>query len=231
LIIETFLIETEFIFLEFNLCIIKMSKKNIFGMAKNIFRKVRYFLVEDDSWFSFIVTAILAFVFIKFIVYPGIGFLLGTSYPVVAVVSGSMEHDGSFDDWWQSSVTYPDANTQEDFYSKFGIDKSTFRSYSFKNGFNTGDIMVLKGIDAKKIRIGDVIVFRTTLKEPVIHRVVEIRENSDGSLLFRTKGDHNPTIYGFEETINDNQILGVAKLRIPFLGWVKLIFVKLLNLA
>ena len=52
--------------------------------------KVWYFIWHDDSVWSWIVNIILAFLLIKFIVYPGLGFLLETEYPVVAVVSGSM---------------------------------------------------------------------------------------------------------------------------------------------
>ena len=39
---------------------------------------------------------VLAFVLIKFIIYPGAGLIMGTRLPVVAVVSESMEHQGPF---------------------------------------------------------------------------------------------------------------------------------------
>ena len=54
-------------------------------------KKIWYFIWDDSIW-SWIVNIILAFVLIKFVVYPGLGFLLNTSHPVVAVVSSSMEH-------------------------------------------------------------------------------------------------------------------------------------------
>ena len=63
-----------------------------------------FFIWEDDSVWSWIINIILAFVIIKFMVYPIIGLTLTTSHPIVAVVSGSMEHDGSFDDWWSSNA-------------------------------------------------------------------------------------------------------------------------------
>ncbi len=59
---------------------------------KKLLKKIWYFIWEDDSIWSWIVNIILAFVIIKFIVYSGLGFMLSTSHPIVAVVSGSMEH-------------------------------------------------------------------------------------------------------------------------------------------
>ena len=55
-------------------------------------KKAWHFIWEDDSVLSWLVNIILAFVLIKFIVYPGLGFILQTTHPVVAVVSESMEH-------------------------------------------------------------------------------------------------------------------------------------------
>ena len=60
-------------------------------LKKNL-KKTWHFIWEDDSIWSWLVNIILAFVLIKFIVYPSLGFLLNTTHPIVAVVSGSMEH-------------------------------------------------------------------------------------------------------------------------------------------
>ena len=59
---------------------------------KKIWKKTWWFIWESDSIWSWIVNIILAFVIIKFLVYPGLGFVMQTSHPIVAVVSGSMEH-------------------------------------------------------------------------------------------------------------------------------------------
>jgi len=59
---------------------------------KKILKKTWWFIWESDSIWSWIVNIILAFVIIKFLVYPGLGFAMQTSHPIVAVVSGSMEH-------------------------------------------------------------------------------------------------------------------------------------------
>ena len=65
-----------------------VNKKKV----KKVLKGIWYFIWEDNSFWSWIVNIILAFVLIKFIVYPGLGFLLGTGFPIVAVISGSMDH-------------------------------------------------------------------------------------------------------------------------------------------
>ena len=63
--------------------------------------KIWHFLWYEDSVASWLVNIVLAFVLIKFVLYPGLGLILGTQFPVVAVVSSSMEHHpSSFDGWW-----------------------------------------------------------------------------------------------------------------------------------
>jgi len=181
-------------------------------MDKSIFKKTWHFIWEDNSIWSWLVNIALAFILVKFIIYPGLGLLFGTSYPVVAVVSGSMEHDGSFDSWW---------NSQKDFYEKMGITKEDFKDYKFSNGFNKGDIMVL--FKAKNIKKGDVIVFWGSANEPIIHRVVKI-DNT-----YQTKGDHNSASRGDEMNVTEDKILGRAVLRIPYLGWLKLIFMQIIG--
>ena len=195
-------------------------------------KKIWWFIWEDDSIWSWIVNIILAFVLIKFIVYPGLGFLLSTSYPIVAVVSSSMEHDGSFDDWW---------NAQESWYSELDITKEQFLDFNFKNGFNKGDIMILYGKKAEDIKVGGIIVFISARErprpDPIIHRVIKKWE-TNGEVFFQTKGDHNDrSINGcdntgclYENDIREDQLLGNAIIRVPLLGYVKIWFVELIKL-
>src|SRR3989344_4252733 len=55
-------------------------------------RKVWHFIWESDSPWSWLLNIALAYVLIKFLTYPGLGLLFHTPFPIVAVVSGSMEH-------------------------------------------------------------------------------------------------------------------------------------------
>jgi signal peptidase I len=202
-----------------------MSKKYVDPYAdKKLAAKVWYFIWHDNSIWSWIVNIILAYIIIRFIVYPGLGAVFGTRIPIVAVVSGSMEHDGSFDSWWQS---------QRQWYTDNSITRAGFEGYPFRNGFNKGDLMVLRGEKPQNLKIGDVIVFMSQAQsDPIIHRVVKVWQTSDGEYHFQTKGDHNsrsePGIY--ETDITTDKVLGKAIFRVPVLGWVKIGFVEGLRL-
>jgi len=226
-----------------------MKKKEF----KKLLKKTWHFIWEDDSIWSWVVNVIIAFVLIKFIVYPGLGFFLSTTHPVVAVVSSSMEHKTvlscadngnglfgnskcneykhsmcgntydqeryfSFDQYWGECGSW---------YEKNGIDKDEFSKFSFRNGFNKGDIMILTGKISGEIQLGDVIVFRSDRKDPIIHRVV--KKTQDEGITFQTKGDNNADSIknnALDETNIGNDILiGKAVFRVPFLGYIKILFV------
>jgi signal peptidase I len=71
--------------------------------------------------------------------------------------------------------------------------------------------------------IGDVIVFDAPgYAYPIIHRVVQ---KTDGN--FQTKGDHNSVIDPW--ITPPDAIHGKAALRVPLLGWVKKLYVGMLN--
>ena len=226
---------------------------------KRTSKRLWYFIWEDNSIWSWIVNIVLAFVLIKFVVYPGLGFVLNTSHPVVAVVSESMEHksssscieEGSFgilkycvkynyeicgkfhdkyksfnlDEFWDKCGDWYKANTE--------VRKENFKQFHFKNGFNKGDIMILNGKKPESIRLGDVIVFWSNKRDPIIHRVIKKWEEN-GAYYFQTKGDHNPnsikSAFLDETKVSEEQVIGNAFFRIPLLGYIKIWFVELLNI-
>lgn len=179
---------------------------------KHFLKKLWHFIWHENSILSWIVNVILAFIIVKFLIYPGLGLILSTSHPLVAVVSGSMEHSGlSFDKWWEQN---------KDFYTKNNITKEQFEIFSFKRGFNKGDIMLLIG--SKNINVGDIIVYNGNYKDPIIHRVIKKQDNS-----YVTKGDHNKIIDPVQPS--QDKLIGKAVLKIPLLGWVKIIFTKIIG--
>ena len=204
----------------------------VVSKEKGIFAKIWHFIWKDDSLLSWIVNIILAFLIVKFLVYPGLGLLFSTTHPVVAVVSCSMEHDPfgspcnsnhlSFDDWWI---------IHGDWYTQKGYDSQTFKKWSFSNGFNKGDIMVLRGIKIENVKVGDIVVFRGNAKEPIIHRVVLIYQEN-AKIYIQTKGDNNPdTLVGLgEDKIIQDKLVGKAIFRIPLLGWIKILAVDSIGL-
>ncbi|PIN86863.1 signal peptidase I [Candidatus Woesearchaeota archaeon CG10_big_fil_rev_8_21_14_0_10_44_13] len=194
--------------------------ESLLKKVKRYWGKFWYFFWEEDSFLSWVINILVAFILIKGVIYPGLGMMLNTSHPVVAVISNSMEHEGDFNEWW---------GPQAEWYTMEGISKEEFLTYDFKNGFNKGDIMVLKGITSGAAGRGDVIVYNSNIRpEPIIHRVTYI-ESQDGFYFYRTKGDHNSISFPFEYKIPQKDVVGKAVLRVPYLGWIKISFVCLIN--
>ena len=216
--------------------------------GKLTLKKIWHFIWEDERIWSWLVNIVIAFVLIKYLVYPGLGLALNTSHPVVAVVSESMEHSSAFDDWWKKAndkytiektelidgIPQKIQSTFDEWYINNGINKEGFADFPLKNGFNKSDIIMLKGKKAADIKIGDVVVFWSQKNDPIIHRVVKKwQENS--TYYFQTKGDNyktNPTsiknVFLDETRISEDQIVGNAIARIPLLGYIKIWFVELL---
>ncbi len=222
-----------------------MSKERKKIKQKSFLQKLWYFIWEDDSIWSWIVNIVLAFVIIKFLIYPGLGFVFGTSHPVVAVVSGSMEHKitaNERDQWNMCGNFYEEKKPVDfdvfweecgEFYRRYDINKNEFSEFPMKNGFNTGDIIVLFGKDPSKLEIRDIIVFKANQPDPIIHRIIKIWQEDNG-YHFQTKGDHNsesiPYQRVYETDITEDRIIGRAVFRIPYLGYIKIWFMDFLRL-
>jgi len=188
--------------------VLPIADKNVFGKLLGIFKKFWGFL-KKDSWSSFIVSLLLAFVFIKLIFFPVLSLLTGTSLPLVIVESCSMYHSNGLESVLQNKI-----------YSDYGIDFSNASDWSFKNGLAKGDIVFVVGADLENLEIGNVVIFNNGKTQyPVIHRVIEIENGR-----ITTKGDHNNNILEIEKDIELSQLVGKAVFRIPVVGWIKLIF-------
>lgn len=92
--------------------------------------------------------------------------------------------------------------------------------------FYKGDMIIVYG--EKNIKVGDIVVFDSPdRKYPIIHRVIEIK---DGGVV--TKGDNNSVSdEGRWGVIPFDKIYGKAVLKIPLLGWVKILFVELTGIG
>jgi len=183
--------------------------------VKEMLKKTWNFLWKDDSFLSWIVFMVVIFIFIKFIFFPSISFLTGTSLPLVIVESCSMYHNSDFETWWDN---------YGDWYESHDISKEEFSEFSVSNGFTKGDIFLVLGVNKDNVEIGDVIIFQSgEFGRPIIHRVVKVDDN------IQTKGDNNnidgSEQFPFEKNIAESSIIGKATgVRIPLLGWIKLIF-------
>jgi len=224
-----------------------MNFKEITGTIKKSWN----WIWNSDSIWSWLVALILIFVFIKFIFFPGLSLIQGTSLPLAGVESSSMDHSAlkycqsynsqgkcmtysnnyeicgekfdkktyfNLDNYW---------NTCGDWYENKGVSKEEFSGFTMKNGFSKGDIIIVWGRFTPKI--GDIIIFKpnsnSLAPRPIIHRIVKIQNG-----IIETKGDHNAeqlqqgnNIFKTDETnITENQIIGKAVFKIPYLGYVKI---------
>ena len=221
-------------------------------MKKEDIKKAWNWIWHSDSIWSWIVALAIIFILIKFIFFPTLSLIFGTSLPLAGVESSSMDHQIVEDDYHRLALcdkTYSKDEKKELGYVNFNeywdvcggwyenkdIEKETFADFSMKNGFRKGDIIIVWGRFTPKL--GDIIIFKpaigSTAPRPIIHRIVKI--NQDGT--YQTKGDHNEkqltgsnNIYKTDETkIAENQIIGKAVIKVPLLGWPKIWLTDLIN--
>jgi signal peptidase I len=221
--------------------------KNNKNLLKSI-KKSWDWVWHSDSILSWIVALIIIYILVKFVFFPLLSLIMGTSLPLAGVESSSMDHQIVQDDfrrWTLCGNIYSQDEKQhinfDEYWSACGIwyeerniTKPEFSSFSLKNGFRKGDIIVVWG--RFKPKLGDVIIFQpnqdSTAPRPIIHRIIKI---TDG--ILQTKGDHNEkqlvasnNIYNTDETnIRQDQIVGKAILKIPYLGWPKIWATDLLS--
>jgi signal peptidase I len=170
-------------------------------------KKICEFL-KKDRWDSWLVSIILLFLIVKFIFFPAMSLITGSTLPLVVIESCSMYHNSDFNEWWERNALWYESNN---------ITKENFESFKFKDGLNKGDIiLVTKWGGYQK---GDVIIFNANAptRYPLIHRIIS-------KYPLATKGDHNSDQLPIEKSVDKSKIYGKATLRIPILGWIKLIF-------
>jgi len=205
--------------------------KEVIKKLKKYWKKFWFIVWKDNSLRGWIFSIIFLFIVIKFIFFPLLSLTTGTQLPLAIVESCSMYHQGNlfsnFDEWWQLHASK---------YSEIEINKTEFKDFIFKNGFNKGDILFIVGTKPKDIKIGDVIIFQTSGQNPIIHRVIRIRQEN-GNFIFTTIGDNNAESFSLDQSIfvnpnkideiniKQSQIIGKAVFKpAPYLGWAKLIF-------
>ncbi len=171
---------------------------------ENLLKKFYKFL-KKDSLASLVVSLILAFIFIKFIFFPGLSLITGTSLPLVIVESCSMHHhEAGFEKTFTSPI-----------YEGLGIFLDNTTNWPFQNGFSKGDVIFVVG--ANDVEIGDVIIFNGGSRYPLINRVINIENGS----TYSTKGDNYKTNSDqllVEKRIERDQIVGKALLKVPAVG-------------
>ncbi len=184
---------------------IPREEKNIFQKSLSVWKNIWGFL-RKDSFLSLVVDFILAFLIIKFIFFPLLSIATGTALPLVIVESCSMYHSDGLEEVLQNPI-----------YASNGVTLNDAEDWSFKNGMNKGDIIFV--INPKNAEIGNVVIFNGGVAHPIIHRII-----AETNTKISTKGDHNIGQLSIEQDINKERLIGKAVFRIPYIGWLKLIF-------
>ena len=133
------------------------------------------------GWFGTVIYLFLGFI-LAYTLMQGLGVIMNTETPVVAVFSESMVPV-----------------------------------------LNKGDMIFVYNND--DFKVGDIVVYYTPHKPyPIIHRIIE----TDGNNV-RTKGDANSIADPWVTSVSS--IYGKAGLKIPLLGWVKILFTGITGIA
>src|SRR5262249_29878997 len=96
-----------------------------------------------------------------------------------------------------------------------GIQPALVSGPSMRPHYGPGDIVMVKDVSARDLKVGDVIKFQAGSKE-VIHRIVAITPGSSGTFVF-TQGDHNNVA---DAPVALSAVQGKVVLKIPYAGWV-----------
>ena len=101
-----------------------------------------------------------------------------------------------------------------------GIFKYYFLSIgsgSMTPNINKGDVVIVEKYnenELENIEKGDILVYKKE-NQVVVHRVVEVNQGDE--ITFRTKGDNNDDEDAW--IINEKDVIGIAKFRIPLVGY------------
>jgi signal peptidase I len=165
------------------------------------------------------VLEIILYIFLGYLIATaankGFSYALDSDYPVVAVVSGSMER-------FNEDVTYYEWLYNHD------VTQEQIGQWPFDHGLRKGDIVVVKGVPFEELQPGDVIVYKFPNREPIIHRIVAVEDDA-----LYTKGDNNLAMDqengAIAPPVTEEYVQGKAIFHMPLLGYVKIAYMTILG--
>lgn len=196
---------------------------------------------SNNGIVSWLVYIVFSFVF-AWLLYSGLGFLLGTASPIVVVVSPSMEPVYFRGDAIVLAKATPESISAEEVFLDAKSLRNTFFSEIGKIEFEGYQAKTISFLDSSKIPVkkdGSIVVYFSQWRsQPIIHRAVAKIHAGDGVYVL-TKGDslNNSTIdqdcgriaSGMPEKdcitlypLQVSELQGQALLRIPVVGCIKL---------
>jgi signal peptidase I len=166
-------------------------------------------LCKNDYFKTALAIALIVVIIAGF--FFGMQLVLGSAVPIRVVESGSMcvPYGGRCDGW----------------------------SHPFAQTLHVGDIIIIQKINPADLNANypnsDTIVFKNPIGvTPIVHRIIE-KQEINGTLYFKTKGDGNkpitwPEVPNYYDNIPDSRgvpqdlVEGKVILRIPWFGWITL---------
>jgi hypothetical protein len=141
---------------------------------------------------------------IAWIIYQLLALIVGTM-PIVSVVSDSMYHTSSFDNWWANSGQ---------FYLDRNVTREQFSDFLAPNGLSRGDILFVMRPD--NLKPGDIVIYqRTGSSFTIVHRYIG---ESDGNYVI--KGDNNKVA---DAPVPKQLVMGKVVFAVPLLGYPRFI--------
>ena len=102
-------------------------------------------------------------------------------------------------------------------------------SDSMAPGFRRGDILLLTNYHHHQIRVGQIAVFNLEGRDiPIVHSVLKLHEDKDGSVRFLTKGDNNSVddrgLYSPGQLwLKRKDVVGSVGGFLPYVGYVTIV--------
>ncbi|BBL45575.1 signal peptidase [Nanobdella aerobiophila] len=168
-------------------------------MIKKLKKYIEYIFFGDD------LKSDILFIILILIIYSIVNLIYPPLFSVI--VSPSMEH------------TY--FNIKK--YSTYNITINNFTEFPYPNGLYIGDIVIILPINTQYLQIGDMILYKGISiysGEDIFHRIIGYNNTN-----FIIMGDNNPgpIVFENENDMPPNRIVGTGILRIPFLGYIKIL--------
>lgn len=182
-------------------------------------REAWNFLWHGESALSYLAFTIVSFITLS-ILYQVFLFFLGFFgvEDLFVVITSSMIHSNDIN------------SSYYEWMRVHGYNQSQMSSWSFPEGLNLGDLVVVMKVRPQELEVGDVIVYEPSESGyRIIHRIIFINETG-GKILFTTKGDANYGVMGFEKNLTPRQVVGRAEARVPFVGIPKMVLTRALML-
>lgn len=98
----------------------------------------------------------------------------------------------------------------------FGYSINYIVTGSMQDALMIGDVIVVKNITKEDIKVGDIVTYKSTegalAGHYITHRIIEIKQHTNGNLQFVTKGDANTS--ADSEVVTYEKVLGIYQRKV-----------------